>query len=119
MKKKSPIRILIVPIRIDIVHIEHSSCSSALPHHVIFTLQYPLYNPTMFKTQVDGEGVCCYAIAELKRETAIESMLPLKQPSATLAQNLLRTIFAKNACQNLICLNSNQVSLLLPLFYER
>ena len=59
-----------------------------LPHHVIFTLQYPLYNPTMFKTQVDGEGVCCYAIAELKRETAIESVLPFEQQSN--AMRLLR-----------------------------
>ena len=55
-----------------------------LPTHVIWNMQYPIYSPTMFKTQNDGEGINVYCIAELKESTYLESLLPEDEQSNAL-----------------------------------
>ena len=37
-----------------------SSLTLPLPTHIILNMQYPIYDPTIFKTQYDGDGIIIY-----------------------------------------------------------
>jgi len=37
-----------------------SNLTLPLPTHIIWNMQYPIYNPTIFKTQYDGDGIVIY-----------------------------------------------------------